>query len=164
MENRADALVATAAIVTLLRDEATKRSAFATVGMLHLERPSSNTIPGSASFTIDIRCTSEDGLNAIETSVRERMTVLTADNPKLAFQMTKVWESPAVRFDDTLLSCIRSAAADEVGEERCLEMQSFAGHDSALTASCGVPTAMIFVPSKDGISHAPEEYTSEEEW
>lgn len=164
MESRADALVATAAIVTMLREEATKRSAFATVGMLHLERPSSNTIPGAASFTIDIRCPSEEGLNAIEASVKEKMALITAENPKLTFQMAKVWESPAVKFDSMLLSCIRMAAADEVGQERCMEMQSFAGHDSALTASCGVPTAMIFVPSRDGISHAPEEFTSEEEW
>ncbi|KAF4637608.1 hypothetical protein G7Y89_g484 [Cudoniella acicularis] len=163
MENRADALVATSSIVMLLNEEAMKRSAFATVGMLQLDRPSSNTIPGSVSFTVDIRCQSEEGLNDMEASVKDKMALMTAESPKLTFQMTKVWESPAVKFDSTLMSCIWSAAIDEVGEDKCMEIQSFAGHDSALTASCGVPTAMIFVPSKDGISHAPEEFTSKEE-
>jgi acetylornithine deacetylase/succinyl-diaminopimelate desuccinylase-like protein len=44
------------------------------------------------------------------------------------------------------------------------EMIFFASHDSALVASNGTPTAMIFVPSLKGISHAPEEWTSKEDW
>lgn len=164
MENRVDALVATSSIVTLLTEEATKRSAFATVGVLQLDRPSSNTIVGSVNFTIDLRCQSQETLNDIETIIKDRMALMTADNSQLTFEMSLIWESPAVAFDSTMLSCIWSAATDEVGEDKCMEMVSFAGHDSALSASCGVPTAMIFVPSEGGISHAPEESTSKEDW
>lgn len=42
-------------------------------------------------------------------------------------------------------------------------MISYAGHESAETAHV-VPTAMIFVPSRSGISHNPAEFTSEEDW
>src|SRR3978361_66189 len=77
------------------------------------------------------------------------------------FQMEEVWHSPAAIFDQQLLDALRATATDEVGET--MEMISFAGHDSAMTA-LQVPTAMLFVPCKDGISHAPEEFSSREQW
>lgn len=75
--------------------------------------------------------------------------------------MEQVWHSPAANFDERLLGCLRKAAIEEVGEAS--EMISFAGHDSAMTA-LQVPTAMLFVPCKDGVSHSPEEYASPEQW
>jgi len=48
-----------------------------------------------------------------------------------------------------------------VGEDQTLDMKSRAGHDSAWTSRI-CPTSMIFVPSKDGISHNPHEFTSPE--
>lgn len=38
-------------------------------------------------------------------------------------------------------------------------MPSGAGHDAQALARAGIPTGMIFVPSRDGVSHAPEEHT-----
>ena len=44
-----------------------------------------------------------------------------------------------------------------------MRLHSGGGHDSMILAAHGVRTAMLFVPSRDGISHAPEEFTSAEE-
>jgi N-carbamoyl-L-amino-acid hydrolase len=71
------------------------------------------------------------------------------------FEMEQVWHSPAARFDQHLLWSLLEAATDEVGER--IDMISFAGHDSAMTA-LQVPTAMLFIPCKDGVSHSPAEY------
>lgn len=163
MAVRADAVVATARIVVTLQALAIKWGGVATVGILEIDRPSSNTIPGEANISVDIRHPTEEGLNAIEAGVRQEMSIITLENGDIEFEMTMVWESPAAQFCSVALECIRRAAADEVGEAACLEISSLAGHDSALTAR-RVPTAMLFVPSKDGLSHAPDEFTSEEDW
>ena len=163
MADRADALVATSRLVVTLQALAVQWGGVATVGILEIDKPSSNTIPGEAGISMDIRHPTEEGLNAIEAGVRREMSIMTLENERLLFAMTLVWESPAARFCPVALDCIRRAAGEEVGEAACLEMSSLAGHDSALTAR-RVPTAMVFVPSKDGLSHAPDEFTSEEDW
>ena len=163
MTNRADALVAAAKITTFLEAQALKISAVATVGVLDLEQPSSNTVPGSASLTIDIRHQSEAVLEELEASIRGYITQLTTENDMLQHNVEKIWHSPAVELHPLAVYCARSAAAKVAGNHETMDLISFAGHDSALTAT-KVPTAMIFVPSKDGISHAPEEFTSQDEW
>ncbi|KAH8588192.1 hypothetical protein B0O99DRAFT_373830 [Bisporella sp. PMI_857] len=163
MANRTDALVATSSIITFLTEEAIKRSALATVGVLQLDRPVSSAVSGSVAFTIDVRCQSEEGLNDIEEILQDKMALMIVQCPKLMFRMTKLWEAPAVELDSTLTSCIQSAAIDEVGDENCLEIQSFVGHDSVMTSSCGVPTAMIFVPSDGRMNHVVDELASKED-
>lgn len=88
-----------------------------------------------------------------------RWRVLLTDTQ--SFHMEQVWHSPATVFDQQLLGSLRKAAADEVG--KTMDMISFAGHDSAMTA-LQVPTAMLLVPCKDGVSHAPDEYSIPEQW
>jgi hypothetical protein len=58
-----------------------------------------------------------------------------------------------VALDPTAMLCTRAAAARVVCEDMTIRLPSLAGHDSALIAM-RVLTSMIFVPSKDGISHA----------
>ena len=163
MDVRADAVVATAGLVVALERSAKAKGGFATVGVLDLEHSSSNVVPGRASFTIDLRHPSTAVLDQIENEIRAHTKAAMTTNPKLSFEIEQVWESPSVRFDDTAVECVRAAASSIVGKERVMALDSFAGHDSALTAT-KIPTAMIFVPSRGGISHSPEEYTSAEQW
>lgn len=163
MDQRADALVAAAQLTLFATVRARRDSAVATVGVLELERPSSNTVPGRATFTLDLRHPSESVLDSFESALRTCIQGLTEHNDSLQTTIERIWHSPAVQLDDTVVSCIRHAANRVVGSDGFMDMISYAGHDSALTA-LRVPTAMIFVPSKDGISHAPDEFTSEEQW
>ena len=163
MDQRADAMVAAAKMVVILESIANKRHGFATVGKISGKGMSSNTISGAVMFTIDLRHSSEHTLDAMESEMKEAMVGFTSSNPKLVFEVEKVWESPAAKMDVLAMDCLRAAAKKEVGPDNVLELMSFAGHDSALTAT-KIPTAMLFVPSKDGISHAPTEYTSKKHW
>jgi beta-ureidopropionase / N-carbamoyl-L-amino-acid hydrolase len=63
-----------------------------------------------------------------------------------------------VAFDATVAGAVRTAAAT-LGY-RCRDITSGAGHDACFVASV-VPTAMIFVPSRGGISHNESEFTSQ---
>ncbi|KMK63758.1 reverse transcriptase [Aspergillus fumigatus Z5] len=162
MRERADAVVASAKVITALEKLARAHKAFATVGVLKIESGSSNTVPGKVHFTVDIRHPSAETLDSMEREMQTIMEKLMNENPKIVFALDLVWHSPAVRFDSVAVECVASAAQALVGDRGLMRMSSFAGHDSALTA-LKVPTAMIFVPSSKGISHAPEEYTTKEQ-
>ena len=69
-------------------------------------------------------------------------------------------EPPAAM--DPGLRALLYKVAREAGHEP-LSLPSRAGHDAQNTARHGIPTAMIFVPSRAGISHSPEEWTSWED-
>ncbi|KAI1868612.1 uncharacterized protein JN550_006187 [Neoarthrinium moseri] len=162
MHQRADAVVAAAKVILFLDARARVVEAVATVGVVELERPSSNTVPGKVIFTIDLRHPSEAVLDDFEARLRSCTDGLTKENVGIGVEISKTWHSPAVKMDDEAMACTKRAAEKVVGVENSVEMISLAGHDSALTAT-KVPTSMVFVPSKDGISHAPEEFTSEED-
>lgn len=75
----------------------------------------------------------------------------------------ETFHSPAIRFDSRCVEMIRTAAERLVGEDKVMDVVSGAGHDSCST-STRCPTGMVFVPSRDGLSHNPREYTSDEDW
>ena len=163
MADRTDAMVVTSKMVTFLDEVARDTAAVATVGVVELDRPSSNTVPGQVNFTIDIRHRSESTLNHIEEAVLGMANSLMYDNAKLKIELSRIWRSPAVQLDPKAVSCTRLTAQRLLGEAAVMDTISLAGHDSALTAT-RIPTSMIFVPSKDGVSHAPNEFTSKEDW
>jgi len=82
-----------------------------------------------------------------------------ADETGTSFSVEQFYESPAALTDDRLKDLIEDAAAG-LGLSS-MRMPSGAGHDAQSLAPLG-PIGMIFVPSADGISHAPGEYTSPE--
>lgn len=163
MSDRADALTAAAKIIVRVEDLAKQTRGFATVGVIHCNEASINCVPGHVYFTIDIRNPSANLLQLCEQHIFADMKGLERNNPKLSFDISRLWESPAVEFSSAAFECVSAAANAEFGARKTMELISFAGHDSAMTALC-VPTAMIFVPSKDGISHAPAEFSSQDQW
>jgi N-carbamoyl-L-amino-acid hydrolase len=163
MNERVDALVASSKIVLSVEAAGVRYGGFATVGVLHCEHGSINSVPGETFFTIDLRHPSSKSLDLMEACIRTDMERLESSNQRLRVKVDLVWESPAVRFDEIAVQCVRKSAQERFGVSAVAELDSFAGHDSAFT-QLRVPTAMIFVPSRDGISHAPEEYTSESQW
>lgn len=161
--DRADALIAASKLVLKVEELAVACGACATVGVLKVENPSPNTIPSHVDLTIDARHMEESTLDELEQQIFDYLAKLSQMKQDWTFSKKRVWHSPALNFDSGLADCIASAAAAEYGESQVRDMVSLAGHDSAMTA-LQVPTAMIFVPSKAGISHSPLEYTSMEHW
>lgn len=162
MAARADALIPAAKLAVFVQEVATANSAIATVGVLNIDRSSSNTVPGQVSLTIDMRHPSESTLEELEQKVLGFLKGCADDNSGYSCAMERMWHSPAVDFDPVAVECARRAT-EIVARDSAMDLMSFAGHDSALTAM-QTPTAMIFVPSKDGVSHTPEEFTSQSEW
>ena len=130
MDNRADALLAAAKLIAKVNTSAISHGAVGTVGIVKTATEAVNTIVGSAWFTIDLRCPHADKLDAIEVELKETARALSAEGVSFSFEQT--WECPAVRFDNTALSCVRSAGEEYAGKAMCREMDSAAGHDRFL--------------------------------
>ncbi|KAI3326789.1 amidase [Xylariaceae sp. AK1471] len=162
MLTRTDALVASSRLILDVEESAVRHGGFATVGIIECMAGSINCVPGEVSFVVDMRHPLRKSLDEMELDLFSAMQRLRFDRSRLRFDIVKLWESPATIFDDDALECVRRSARSLVGDEFVTELCSFAGHDSAMT-NLQVPTVMIFVPSKDGISHAPEEYTPEDQ-
>jgi beta-ureidopropionase / N-carbamoyl-L-amino-acid hydrolase len=124
-----------------------------TIGTIAVEPSSINTVPGQASITVDVRHVEPGPLDAIEAMIRgwcaePRFGCVLACERLMALDTTA--------FDPTLADALRRAAAGL--DLACLDMISGAFHDAVhLAPLC--PTAMLFVPSRGGISHNPAEHT-----
>lgn len=163
MQMRSDALVAASNIVLAVNAAGLAYGGFATVGIINCEGASTNCVPGKVSFTIDLRHPFGGSLDAMEQSILTEMETLESAKADIHFNIEKIWESPAAQFDKEIVECVKSSAVDRFGSLEVEELNSFAGHDSAMT-HLRVPTAMIFVPSRDGLSHSPEEFSNQEQW
>ncbi len=127
-----------------------------TVGDLKAEPGSRNTVPGRVTATVDIRHPDDKVVEEIEAAMT-RIVAEAGKRHNVEARVETVWASPAVKFDETCVASVRKAAAT-CGLDT-MDMVSGAGHDSVYIARVA-PTAMIFVPSKDGISHNEAEYSA----
>jgi N-carbamoyl-L-amino-acid hydrolase len=161
MSMRQDAGHAMARVMTFLRDYATDNGphAVATVGNIKLEPNVINVIPSKATFTVDLRDPDEGRLKAAEAALKACLDALsTKEGVKISVERLARFEP--VQFDGRLVDMIEVAARSRQLATR--RMTSGAGHDAQMIARIA-PSAMIFVPSKAGISHNPREHTAPDE-
>ena len=157
MGMRRDALAGAARIALELRDVARAREAVtANVGKLSIEPGGANVVPGVADFTIDIRSPLADELGELERVV-EATVVRIAEEESLVAELELTFALEPLQLDPELVDAVERAAAEEGASS--LRLPSGAGHDAMLVGR-HAPAAMIFVPSRAGVSHSPEEYSS----
>jgi hydantoinase/carbamoylase family amidase len=160
MDGRRDALAGASRIVLELRQEARAREDMTTnVGILTVEPGGFNVIPGLAEFTIDVRSPTAEGFERAEAFVRETVKRVAAEEG-LGMEISATHRKPPVALDQGLQDALVDAAGAEGASFR--QMPSGAGHDAMVLAH-HVPAAMLFVPSRGGISHSPDEYTPPEQ-
>lgn len=160
MQGRQDALVPAARIVAETHHLAGISSDIrATVGMLSILPGAVNQIPGTVSFTLEIR--SPDDVE--RASFRSRIAryaerAASEQGCSITFEQTYVQTAQACDDHLTTLLC----KASEAVQGRAFTLPSGATHDaSAMAALC--PIAMLFVRCRDGVSHVPEEHASRED-
>ncbi len=161
IELRRDAGLAAAQIIQYLRQAALELGGNqrATCGSLHFEPDVINVIPGKAAFTIDLRNTDAEVLREAERRLRAFAAEL-AGRDDLEIDMRPLVYVPPARFEPSLVDVIEQSARELGYSHR--RMISGAGHDAQIMAR-KYAAAMIFVPSRGGISHSPAEYSSPED-
>ncbi len=129
-----------------------------TFGEMELHPGLKNVIPGSVHAIIDLRDGNGEALLAEKAAVE---TILqSAEEDGFTVEYTSYGYEPPVPMEPELVDCLETCVKEaEIPYKR---MNSGAGHDSMIIA-WEIPTCMIFVPSVDGISHSPKEYTKPED-
>lgn len=153
MELRRDALQGAVAIIAEIDGIGRNGDARATVGMIDCWPNSRNTIPGRVTFSIDLRHADDAALQAMASRTREFIaSVASARGLEWTLRPTNDWH--ACRFDPACVALVAEAAERRGYAHR--RMVSGAGHDAVNIARVA-PTAMIFVPCRDGVSHNESE-------
>ncbi|HYZ25285.1 MAG TPA: Zn-dependent hydrolase [Geminicoccaceae bacterium] len=162
MESRRDALRGAAALLEDIYQIAHRHapSGRATVGEFQAYPGSRNTVPGRVRFTVDLRHPDGGTMDAMDHALREVFEQARGRAARqLDYRLEEIWYAPPVAFDPACIEAVRQATIRLGLSAR--DIVSGAGHDAVYMARV-VPTAMIFVPCKDGISHAEIEYASPE--
>ncbi|MGI9612427.1 MAG: Zn-dependent hydrolase [Acidimicrobiales bacterium] len=157
MRLRRDAGYAAAKIATFVRELATTlgHPQVATVGALTLHPNLVNVVAASATLTVDLRNTDDSVLAESEAQLGRFLTQL-AEDEGVTIATRTLARFASVTFDPAVVDLVERSAAD-LGLST-LRMPSGAGHDAQMMARV-CPAAMVFTPSRDGISHNPAEYT-----
>ncbi|WP_445680111.1 Zn-dependent hydrolase [Radicibacter daui] len=126
-----------------------------TIGHVALTPNQPHTIPGKAVFSVILRDTSEATLQALRSEFEQEAARVAQRHGLTLMHTQRSWLAP-VSLDAGLADQLEHIA-DEM-RLKTLRLPSGAGHD-AQTMQAFCPSALIFVPSRHGISHAPEEYS-----
>ncbi len=127
----------------------------ATVGVIELEPNIVNVVPGRARMTIDLRNANNELLCEAERRFQAYLTEL-AKSEGVKLEINQLVRFDPVTFDAEIVQRIE-ANASKLGFS-CHRMTSGAGHDAQMMSRI-CPSAMIFTPSIDGVSHNPAEAT-----
>lgn len=151
METRADPMMALANFLPKLYSMAEKYAPDArlTFGFIHASPGSSNTVPGQLELTVDIRHPDKAAYDAMIAAYQEHVSNA-CESLDLPVRMECFWEAPGVAFNSDCVNAVRKAVS--ATGYNSMEMFSGAGHDACNVAAV-VPTSMIFIPCKDGLSH-----------
>ncbi|KAL6247747.1 hypothetical protein RBB50_005095 [Rhinocladiella similis] len=177
MVSRADAMHVAAQLMLkvhqITKHGCSDGKGLATFGRVSALPGSVNTIAGHVEMSLDMRHPTDEGLaEMVENLYRVCKTMNRTQkqdgetlNNGAQVTIEQGFASDAIKFDEQAIECVEQSAASVLGEgheRKVQKMMSGAGHDSVRT-NLHCPTAMIFVPSKDGISHNPVEWTEKED-
>jgi N-carbamoyl-L-amino-acid hydrolase len=151
MERRRDALLGAARIIDMVNHIGMTHlpSARATCGVIESHPQSRNTVPGRVFLTVEFRHPDEAELSVMDQTFRAHAARITGELG-LGLEIQKIWHFPATPFSADCIAAVREAAKTRGYSHR--DIISGAGHDALYMARVA-PTAMIFVPCADGISH-----------
>ena len=160
MTARADALAAAARVMLAIEAMSADRRlcVVSTTGRVEAHPNVTNVICGTVRLSAEIRDGSAAGLAAAEEAILADVSRIAAQTG-VRIKAHATTRSTPVRTDPSLFSAIADAAASL--NLKSASIASGAGHDAQIVARIA-PVGMIFVPSRDGLSHAPGEDTSAE--
>ena len=157
MSMRKDPSYVAAKIAVFLRDLADRYGGHqvCTVGKIDLFPNLVNVIPAKAVMTLDVRNTDDHILSAAESEIADFIESLAVSESVQISTRCLVRFEPVV-FHSQIIDIVEKISA--LHSPSVVRMPSGAGHDAQMFARV-CPSAMIFVPSVEGISHNPAEFT-----
>lgn len=160
MNARRDALAATVQIVADLPQLAMNaaEATVLTIGKLTVYPNGANVIPNAVVFTVDVRSKSEA---CVQSVIQQVKTIIQTKTPKgITAEIEEMLYEKPVQLSEKIHQQLR--ANSEALGLKSRSMVSGAGHDAMIFAGF-TEVGLVFVPSKDGLSHTPEEWTDYEQ-
>ena len=162
MNSRQDALLAAAKFIVAVNEVTTsfEGAQVGTVGKIQAEPGAPNVIPGKVITSLEIRDLSSEVIKKVYEAIKTKgEEIAKASNVQIEFRALDTTADPAIMTSSIQEAIGASAKKLGLSTKR---MPSGAGHDAQDMAMI-TPTGMIFVSSKNGISHSPKEFTSAED-
>ena len=157
MELRRDAGLAAAETMLAVERTAIEHGGVGTTGTLALEPSIDTAVAGEAELGVDLRHRDDGELAAMHAEARDAAESAAAGRG-CEVEDRPLWRIDPTRFDEELVAAARECCRELAGTDRTLT--SGALHDAAEVARV-LPAAMIFVASRAGLSHAPDEDSAE---
>jgi allantoate deiminase len=129
----------------------------ATVGTVEIPGAAPNVIPGLVNWTLDLRHPEETTLNSAREFLLQQARQISRQRG-LRFTFTQTTDQPPVQLNASLCEKISAILPPNTPK-----MISGAGHDAVIFAP-RVPTALLFVRCRGGLSHHPDEHVSLEDF
>ncbi len=158
MDMRADAMLAAAKAVTVATDAAIScgDGTVATCGDIEIYPKSFNIVANKVIFKIDCRGRNISNVEGVIAAVKHSLNKSVKNNRGLSYDIEEILHVDPTLMSENIKNIIREEA--DSASISYIDMFSGAGHD-AMVMSKIANSAMIFVPSKGGRSHVPEEWT-----
>ena len=156
MNLRHDALCGASKIILGIEEIASMQEeppVVGTVGVVEVTPGAMNVIPGAVKLGVDIRSISKVARDSVVTLIKEFIDVI-AEKRGLSYTIEPIAQDHPVAMHPAMIREIEEAVKS-VGVDY-MTMPSGAGHDAMHWAD-DVPTGMIFIPCREGISHNPAE-------
>ena len=161
MHLRKDALVAASKVILYVNEYAAKTgSGVGTVGQISVSPSMINTVPGEATFTVDLRDINPQTAENMERDVLAYVEKVCADSGLTLAPIEIINKLPPTLCDEGLMQVVENAFAKQ--KQPVFRLPSGAWHDAMRMARIA-PIAMIFVRCKNGVSHRPDEWASQED-
>ncbi len=161
MKIRQDALLAAAKLIIAVNEivNSFEGNQVGTVGEILAEPGASNVVPGHVKMSIELRDLSREKTLSVFEKIKLRIKAIEKETGTRIEYKHEHTNIPAILNEDIQKNM--ETAAKELGLSYKF-MPSGAGHDAQDMAKI-TPTGMIFIPSKDGISHSPQEFSKTED-
>jgi N-carbamoyl-L-amino-acid hydrolase len=161
MEERRDALVSAAMIILAIEEIALDQSengTVATVGAMKVHPGAMNVIPGKVEMWVDVRGLKHESVIECLQEVKDAVSTI-AEGQETSVSIEMIVSEKPVSMDMGIVSLIENICREK--HIKYEKIDSKAGHD-AMSMGRLIPAGMIFIPSQNGISHNPDEYTDME--
>ncbi|KAG7668472.1 hypothetical protein Ndes2437B_g06879 [Nannochloris sp. 'desiccata'] len=162
MFRRNDASLAAAELALAVEKAALSTGAIdtvATAGKWSIGPNAINSVPREATLEIDIRDVDEKRRDAVNKKIRDSAAAI-AKKRKVKADISTVFSDPPATSDPAVVKAVSDTAAEL--NLKTLSMPSRAYHDTLFMAQIA-PSGMVFIPCKNGWSHRPDEFASEED-
>jgi hydantoinase/carbamoylase family amidase len=158
MDQRRDALSAAARLALEVRELARTRGGVGTVGRIQAEPGIPTAVAGVATALVDQRHVDAEPLRELHEAAVEASRAI-ADEERVEVDWAPLFRVSPIHFDADMIEAAGAIITDVQGTDARLPSGPL--HDAARVAEAGVPTVMLFVRSKRGLSHTKEEDTDE---